>query len=179
MQHTLIPFKDRKRLHREYVLRVLAVALFAFSVSMIVGVVAMFPAFIRGQFYSGAAQGSINEIKETQADRDISDIKGRLAADGKLLAALSVGVPTAYSDVVRSLVSVRGAVEILSFKLDRPDAKSISISIKGTAPTRAELIMLKGRLEVLMPGTKVDIPIDQLARNINPSFDLRFVKQLP
>ena len=76
-------------------------------------------------------------------------------------------------------MGARGSARITSFVLNQMNTAAVVITLKGTAPTRDDLIALRGRLEGLMPGTKVEIPIDQLAKTADLEFTLKFSKQLP
>lgn len=179
MQHTLIPYKDRRRLHREYILRVITVAIFGATLAVLVGMVAMFPAYIRAWFYNYAAQNAASVAKLSKPDASLELARTELARDGKLLSAASASLAEVmYSDIVKSLLSSRGRVSITNFSVTQTDPDGVSINIKGIAPTRDDLIAFKGRLEAIIPGTRIEIPIDQLARNTNLQYNLRFAKKM-
>ncbi len=180
MQHTLIPLKDRQRLHREYAIRTVAVFFFALAASVVVGVVALFPAYIQAWFYDRAARDAASVVREEKTDESLGKIKTELSTDAKLLAVLADRqVDVKFSDIMRSLMGARGSARITSFVLNQMNTAAVVITLKGTAPTRDDLIALRGRLEGLMPGTKVEIPIDQLAKTADLEFTLKFSKQLP
>jgi len=180
MQHTLIPSIDRKKLHREYVIRTVTVSFYTLVISVVVGIAALFPAYLHGQFYYTLAQNAVDVAKSTINGESYEKIKNDLLIDSKLLAVLSKNYnEPRFSKITASLVNVRGPVSITAFNISKSDDQTLSIGIKGFAPTRNELIAFKQRLELLMPGTKIEIPIEQLAKNINPAYSLNFSKKIP
>lgn len=180
MQHTLIPLKDRRRLHREYVIRVVITSLFALAVSVAVGAVALFPAYIQAWFYNDAAQSAVAVAREEKADESLEKIKAALSADSKLLKALDSGQDDIrFSGIAGSLAKARGQTRIISFAFSRTGSTTVAVTLKGIAATRGDLIALRGRLEGIMPGTRIEVPIDQLAKNTNLEFTLKFSKQIP
>lgn len=179
MQHTLIPYADRKRLHREYFTRVVIVSLFMLCVATVVGSGALFPAYLRAWLSNRAAESAISTGKNAKADTLLAEINKQLVDDEKLVEFATTKIGSVqFSDVIRGLISVRGRSSISAFSITRTDAKTFQIAIAGSSPNRDELIALKNRLEMLIPGNKIDLPIEQLAKNSNIPFSLQFTEKL-
>ncbi len=180
MQHTLIPLKDRQRLHREYIIRAMIVTVFAVAVSIVVGVGALFPAYVKALFYSRVAKADLAIEQGNKASEDLQKAKAKLDTDSKLLFALASSTSEIrFSSLVRSVVSARSHVSITRISFNQIDPKAVSVTLKGVAPTRDELLSFKTRIETSLPGTKIDIPIDQLAKSINTAYDWKFITKLP
>ena len=180
MHHTLIPLAERKRLHREYYMRVTIVSVVAISCAIIVGVAALFPAYIRAWFDRYAAQGAVAAVRSTaNADKQLNAAKAELGSDNMLVTTLVADEQPRFSDLVRSIAAVRRSVLIAGFSFAFADAKTISVTLSGVAPTRDDLLSFKARLEAAFPGTKIDIPISQLAKSSNIQYSLKFNLQTP
>ncbi|MCX6716200.1 MAG: hypothetical protein NT077_04290 [Candidatus Taylorbacteria bacterium] len=180
MQHTLIPLRDRRRLYHEYYVRAIAVFIFTLAVSVVIGAAALFPAYIQAWFFNHSAQNEVSLAKSNKTDESLEKIKAELSSDNALLTVLtSEQKNVKFSPIIKSVIGVRGSVRITSFVINMTTATTTMITLTGIAPTRADLIAFRGRLEVLIPGNKINIPIDQLAKNINTPFTLKFSKPTP
>lgn len=179
MQHTLIPLVDRKRLHREYYVRFVTVLLSILACSVIVGAGALFPAYIQAWLTRNNTESMFTMVKNLKREAGVDMANKQLSRDSILIQALSKDAQTVYfSDIVRSIISRKQDVVINSFNVSQGEGKKIAIAITGIAPTRDELLAFKGRLESLMPGTTIDVPISQLARSTNVPFSFQFIKIL-
>lgn len=179
MQHTLIPLQDRKRLHREYSLRVLVVSVFTLSAALLIGSAAIFPAYLYASFNRASMEAQIESVKRENSDEGLDAATKELFSARKLLASFGgVAGKTDYSEMIESMLSVRQPVALSLIYLEQSD-KGVEIRLSGVAPNRAELIAFRSRLEKLFAGTKIEIPIEQLARNSNPSFNFSFMPKMP
>lgn len=181
MQHTLIPLEERKRLHREYYMRVTVVGIVALAAAVIVGAAALFPAFIRAWFDNYAAQGAVAaDSRNKVTDANLNQAKSELEYDSKLVAALAAdqGYPR-FTDILRELAPITRGARVTNLGLSFADQKTISVVLTGITATRDGLLSLKGRLESHFAGAKIDIPISQLARSVDLPFTLRFNIQKP
>lgn len=179
MQHTLIPAADRKRIHREYALRAIIVAIGVLSVAILAGAVSLFPSYLRAYQYNKSTSTSLKIMRASAVDQDLDKAKNELTHDSLLLARLADTTgEVKLSDIIETMSLVRQNVIINSMTLVLSDPKTIAIKIGGIAPTRDALLSFRVRLEQMLGGTKVDIPIDQLAKNTNLPFNLSFVRHL-
>ena len=180
MHHTLIPLAERKRLHREYYLRVTVVSVVAISCALLIGAASLFPAYIRAWFDHYAAQGAIATVRGADSsDKALNAAKSELGADNLLVTTLAADEQPRFSDLVRSITAVRRSVTVESFSMQYAGTKTVSVALSGLAPARDDLLSFKSRLEAAFPGTKIDIPIGQLAKSSNIPYSLKFDLQTP
>ena len=104
---------------------------------------------------------------------DVAQAKAGLAADADLLSKLTnPSASITASEAIKMIASVRGVSKITSFSIDTHDPHMISASIQGNAPSRDELLALKGRLMQVTPGGSVDFPISELTSNTDIDFSI-------
>lgn len=161
-------------------MRVAVVSVIALAVAVLVGCIALFPAFIRGVEDRHAAAGAVTaDSKNNVTDSALSAAKADLSAANSLVATLAAdNAQGGFTDVIRSIVSASGGISLTGIDLAYADAKSVNASLTGVAPTRAGLLAYRSRLEALFPA-KIDIPISELAKSSNLAFNLRFTIKLP
>ena len=175
MRHTLLPDHERAALRREYRIRALVVFLFVLSVAGLIGIASLFPAFVSASSEERRQIDAFASLKKGGEDADAALAKSSLASDSVLLGALSAdaGAP-AFSRLIDRVVSVRGPVALSSVSAVRGTDGSFAFVVQGVAPTRELLLSFQSRLEGIAPGTKVDLPISELAA----STDIRFSLQI-
>ena len=178
MYHTLLPEPEHLVLHREYHVRLAAALCLALASALVVGICALFPAFLRA---SVAERGALDTVAAAKVIGNSADASSaELSADGKLLSAAASGrgAPR-FSDAVSGIIGARSHIALTSVSLDRAGSSTISAVLSGVAPTRDELISFKSQLQDLSPGADVDLPIDELAKSSDIQFSMRFTEQLP
>lgn len=149
------------------------------SLSVIIGAAALFPAYIKAWLADRSAEAQIASARTVKSEAGVDEASQQLKLTSELLATAKDGLGEAqYSDLIRSLIGAKHNVTIISFNLNKPDDKTAEISIHGNAPARDDLLAFKARLESLLPGTSIDIPIEQLARSTNVQFSLQFTQHL-
>ena len=179
MQHTLIPYADRQRLHREYYVRVAIVTLCLVAVAIIIGAGALFPAYLKAWLSNRAAETYSAAARNSKANSTLDDANKELIADQALVDILATHTNEPdFSTVIRSVISVRGNSMINGMNLSRGDAGTIQIAVTGVSPTRDDLLALKSRFESTIPGVKIDLPIEQLAQSTNVPFSLQFSEKI-
>ena len=180
MQHTLLPATERRALRREYRVRVLIVLCFMASLAGLIGIGSLFPTFMRASLEEQSTLSVIASLKKVKDDSGMTKIEGELADDEALLAALEKHIGTALlSSVVEDAISARGSLQLTSFSLNRASTSTVVVVLQGTAQTRDALLAFKSRLESRVPGTKVELPISELAKSSDIPFSLRVTEPLP
>lgn len=155
-------------------MRLLIVAASILSVAVIVGVAGLMPAYVSAWSADNIALSNLAAEKGIKADSGLSDIQKQLNSDQKLLTAVSSGVGKAdLSGLIQRVTSVRSTVQIDSFSVSRQTDSSVAMTINGQAPTRADLLSFKSRLEALATSTTVVLPIDELAKSTDVPFTMR------
>lgn len=180
MLHTLLPPKERKALRREYRLRASIVLLFALCVAGVVGVVSLFPAFIRSIAEQAAAENQLASIKKEKDQSGLTAIQQQVAIGQKLLTALLQGTGRpALSLLAEELVRERGHVRITSLAVNYAGTTTAAATIQGVAPTRDSLLSFKNSLETDLPGSKVNLPVSELAKSADIAFSVQITISLP
>lgn len=162
-------------------MRVAVVSIVALAVAVFIGCAGLFPAFIRSVEDSNAAADAVTaDAKSNVADSALTTAKAELAAANILVTTLAADAnQPSFTDVVRAVVSVSNGVAVSGLDISSSDPKTVSVIITGNAPTRDSLLAYRTRLEKLFVGTKIDIPIADLAKNSNLGINLRFAIKLP
>ncbi len=180
MRFTLLPTYERLAVKREYHIRLAIVTLFLLCVSFVIGIGALFPAFIQAYTEEQSQLATINALKKDKDDSGITAIELELDSDAMLLSELSASTNvTRPSMLVQSLISLRQNVKFTSLAVNQISTSTVTIIIQGVAPTRDSLIALKGRLEGLQIGNRVDLPISELTKSKDVQFSLMLTQFTP
>src|SRR3989344_3084941 len=176
MQHTLIPDIQRAALRRDYRIRLLIVVCFAVSVAGLIGVGALFPAFISAVNEEKSQLKIMASIRKDNDDSGIADIEAALVRDAGLVRSLSARLDEPkHSSVVGSVLNVRATVRINALSIEPNATGTLSVHIQGEASSRDALIAFKSRLEGLSAGNAVNLPLSGLTRSRDIPFSLDLV----
>ncbi len=176
MNYTFLPESERKNIARDYHIRVAIVGLFFLSLAFLVGVAALFPAYVHAMLEERLHLKDVATLNQTGGAEALSSAENDLSGSAALMSVLSGSiVPAPFSSTVEDIASERGAVEVSSFSLSRA-ASSTSIVIEGSAPTRAALLAFKDRLVALAPGISVNLPVSELARDTDIQFSIEITE---
>lgn len=177
MHYTFLPYAEDRDIKRKYRVRVLIVLLFFLSVSLIIGVGALFPAYIHASFEESLHLRDIAALKQTNNANVLSAIGKDLSRNTAVMSVLSVStMPDIFSTAISDISSVRGNIRVNSFSVTKAASSTLSIVIDGLAPTRSALLAFKGRLSALSPGIFVNLPVSELARDTNIQFSIQIVE---
>ncbi len=184
MHHTLLTDKERARIHHEYRIRAAIVFCFLMSGAGLVGLVALFPAYIESVSYGATIPQTFSS--DMKLSSQTIDMKNELARD-KALASASKDFPykTVLSGVLSDVIGVKGSNIFSSISLDRKpisdttSSSSLVISIQGISPTRTTLLDLKSKLESLQKGNVVDLPITALTKSEAIPFSMKVIENMP
>jgi hypothetical protein len=179
MRHTLLPLHERKALRREYRVRFIIVACFLGSLAGLIGVGALFPAYMRALAEEKSQIEAAANLKHSQDVKGITARETELHADSKIINTLSSNVSIRMSSVAESIIILRQAVKLKTFIFNQTSTTTVSISISGIAPTRNDLLSFKARLENTLPGARVELPISELSKSTNVDFDMKLTYKLP
>lgn len=178
MLHTLLPTPERRALRREYRIRALTVFLFALSVAGVLGVALLSPAFIRASAEQASAENDLSAIKKAKDLSGLTAIQQQVAIGQKLLGVLSGGLAHPnLSLLIEGLTRERATVRITSIDIAYTATTTVLATIQGLAPTRDMLLSFKSRLERDEPGSKVDLPVAELAKSTDIPFSIKVTLQ--
>jgi predicted PurR-regulated permease PerM len=180
MRHTLLPLHERITLRRAYRIRAVTVLLFLLSISIFIGIVALFPSFIKSYSEENAIMGTISSVTEDKDNASAKALLDNMASSKKLLSSLStVTSQQKNSAIINSIISTRESLRLTSMSITKVSTSTVSVIIQGIAPTRNSLLSFKNRLESAAPGNKVDLPVSELSKSSNIQFSLKLTQQLP
>lgn len=180
MQHTLLPLKERNILRREYRMRVVIIFCFLLSVAGLIGAAALFPSFLFALNEEETQLQTLKTIKKTEDDGGVVKLELEFQKNNELIKLLSQErkIPQP-SNTIQSIVGVRGPIKLNSISVDTPRQDALSIVIQGVAPNRDTLLSFKRRLEELVPGGGVELPVSDLAKSKDIQFSMRITQTFP
>jgi hypothetical protein len=174
MDYTFLPYNEQRAIKREYRVRAAIVLLFFLSVAIIVGVGSLFPAYIHASQEEASRLRDVAALKNADETKALESTEKDLEESTILMSNLASSTETGpFSEAIATIAAIRGPVAITSFAVEQPSPSIVSIIIQGQAPTRDALLAFKNRLDGLAPGTSVDLPISELARDSDIQFSVQ------
>lgn len=167
----LLPPAGHAILKREYYLRVGATVCFLLGSVCILLTIALVPTFvlIRAQINASAAQmgGTTEESANTFA-RVEGDAKTAANVIAQLKAIPQSILPTTIIEAMQDLALT--GIQFKTFSITAPGGVITQFQVTGTAATRTSLIQLTQRIEESDMFMKADVPLSDLARNVDLPF---------
>lgn len=169
----LLPIKDARRVRNEHRRRVAVICMLLLMVSAVVATLFIIPSFI--VVWSGAS-GFDNQLEATKTLVDLQRKQGggsevvELSERSALLEkSLSRRTATSILEDVAPRIPEGVSVRQFAYSLGE---KEITVSILGTATTRAALIAFGDALRQSPLFSRVDVPVSSLAKNEDIDFTL-------
>ena len=178
MKHPFLPNIELHKLKREYLVQVAIVFAFLASIAGLIGLAALFPAYIRAYVAESNSVDTVVSLKDDTSSANASVLQSQLSTDSNLVkraASLAASDPAAF---IATISSLRKNVSITSISFDQTDAGVITSAVQGIAPTRDDLSAFKDRLESSVPGVKVYIPESQYTKRVDVVFSLKITQTL-
>jgi hypothetical protein len=180
MRYTFLPLAEQQHIKKEYRQRVAIVLLFFISISLIIGVGSLFPAYIYATLEERLDLNQVAAFKKSVDAASIASNQKELTAAGALLSSLD---PYAQKGVFYStataVIAVRGKIKITSLALERPSGSGMTVTVAGVAPTRTDLLAFKDQLALIGSKTSVSLPISTLAKGTDVPFTIQITTTLP
>jgi Tfp pilus assembly protein PilN len=165
----LLPQEDRQRIHKEYRFRSVAVFLALCVVVECFGVVFLLPAYL----YSQSRESTIMARKASLPQVAGSDqtILNTLKSLQSKILFLRPDPHVDFSQTVKLLLEhLDGTVTIQSIAIEASDQFTHTISIRGKAKKRQDLLTFKSNLEQAKGVQSVTIPISDYAQETDLNF---------
>ena len=177
MSYTFLPYPEQQKIRKEYRNRVVIVLFFFVSISLVIGVGSLFPAYISAALSERLHLDQVAAFKKTTDALAIATTQKQLAFSQTVLDAVSNTIqPDLFSSAISSIVAIRGNVKLNSFTVEHSSASVTTIVVNGIAATRQDLLDLKDRIQK-SPGTvSVDLPVSILAQDRNISFSIQITE---
>lgn len=175
MNYTFLPQTERNKLKKEYRVRALVVLLFVLSVSVLMGVVSLFPTYINSRIVEKQELAKIADINKTNDSNGLEAVKKQLDADNVFLVnAETTNTASTFYPIIKDIIIAKGSVKINSIAITNVSTTTIDFVIQGFSTNREGLIGYKNRLETSMSGSVADLPLSDLAKNRDIQFSLKF-----
>lgn len=168
MRHLLITSKERKKLHREYIVNLFIVASFTLSLAILTAGIALYPTRIkiRNQYSQNSILTTTDKEKKS-IESIVSELK---IADKDLKFFSNFTKFFRQSSLVEEVISAKNNIKINSISIVGVHDSGVTYIVQGISPDRKSLILFKDRLMSLYKGGKADLPISSLTN----SKDIRF-----
>lgn len=174
---TLLPEEYRRKIVRRYRQRATIVALIYLSIAFAILFFVLLPSLIILKSEEIRLNLSIKSYEQsinTKKDESISDTLSKINSIIILLKNKAIS-PT---NVVEMINEQADNVSIESFALSGFTPQSVSVSITGVAPTRKDLVGFSKKLENVFVGTKIELPVSSLAKDVDIPFSLTITLEI-
>lgn len=170
-------------LRREYRLRVITLMFLFASCSIVVGIIALIPAYMYSYNQEQDSLKKLNQAQKVKESSGINDVIKNLDSAEKMVKTLKEDSPTVdYTSVVDSLVlhSI-GMVSVNSFQISstKNASSTAEIVIQGKAKTRESLLGFKKKLEQDSNFYGIEMPISDLAKNKDNTYAIKLKLKKP
>lgn len=166
----LIPPEGYRMVKREYLLRVGAVYGFLFSAVCIFVGVALVPMYVLVGAQIKDVEIEMSHMKDTNevlknADKEVTVVGGVLTQ--LKVEESEFSISAAIGEIQKNAPE---GVIFKTFYIDGSKIGGLVIQVQGVSPTREKLIQLKVKLEALDLFQTVQVPISDLARDVELPF---------
>jgi len=171
----LIPDSEKKRLKKEYYIRLTTVALGLFFVVSTLGALLLVPSFIVLRVSSNELSAELAQLEasiETAGGGDTQEFVEETNRKSALIAAFKKREPTSL--LLQSIIQAKtNEVHIRSITFtEKRNGKPATVSIRGTADSRTTLVAFTKELESDSRFGEVNLPLKDLASNRDIPFGL-------
>ena len=178
IHYTLLPNKEMKSLKREYKTRVFIILSLFLSSGLIIGIIALTPAFIMSYVQEKEALTNIQAVQKEKEKRGIDAILAELTAASGIIERLQKSEGSInFSEMVSGIMVHRsGQIYLTSFKFEKPvtGSSTAEVIVQGKASNRDSLINFKKNLESDARISSIELPVSDLAKSKDISFAIRF-----
>lgn len=178
IHYMLLPKEEMKLLRKEYRLRLCIIALFFISCAVVVGIIALVPAYLEAQQKMAEAQSRLAAYEKSEVASGANQIEKELIQTQVLAEKILAEENNVIaSEIIQKIVSHRSnSISLFSFQFSREAGTSTptSVVVQGRAATRENLLAFKKALESDKTFSAVDLPLSDLAKSRNISFTVRF-----
>ena len=168
----LIPPAAKKKVVKEYWLRVFTIWLFLIGSAFFVVGILNFPAYVltlsQASIYSEQVENAADELESSEASELLIKDANERAVH---LVSKEDGVD--FSLLMEQLESLAGAgITITQFNFERKDNKLGPIKISGIAASRADLTSFDDSIEAHASFSEAELPISNLAKDSNINYQI-------
>ena len=175
----LIPPIAKKRVLREYRLRVVSVWLILLSLALLVSSALVTPTLLLVNSLASANDANLSEVRQDQsANEEIADIIKK--TNSVVLQVNQDESRIKFSELIYLLDSLSGDdVNLTQYTLSETEGKINEISLIGFAGTRAGLSDFRETLEQHEAFSDIKLPISNLAKDRDITFSMQVTYNAP
>lgn len=182
IHYTLLPEREIRILKREYRTRLVVILLFFMSLSVVVGIISLVPAYVFSSFQEKEASANLNNIKNSDQKNEFESAIKELTSTNDLVKRLNGNKsPMVSSEVVGRIISNKSAgikLNSIQFSGVSDSAKNATTSvtqiiIQGRSVDRETLVKFKNSLEADELFTKIELPVSDLTKSKDITFSVR------
>ncbi len=170
----LIPFEEKKKLKRDYKIRLFSLALSFLGILLVFATLIFIPSYVVTGIKHSIAQEKLATLQtQTRAetgesmDAIVSDIKTKLSL---FKDPATILIPT--NDVIDRVLEIKGAdIRLTEFSLERAE-KKYTLSLGGTAASREALFAFQKKLMGVNRFRDVALPISNFVKGSNIAFEI-------
>jgi len=175
----LIPNEEKKKMSKDFYLRLLTLFFTMLGVSLLVASVAILPSY----FLSSAEKSSIDMKLELQgngsialSDEDTQKVIEDLNKKLSLIENAKEKGPAFSQKVINEIILKKmSSIKITEILYQNDPQTGERINISGRAPNREVLLLFRRTLEDNTAFSKVDLPISNFVKGSNIKFYLNLV----
>lgn len=172
----LLPLEEKKKIHRDYVLRLFTVVLNIISASALIGIVTLFPSYFISDLEKRAAVDQAELVRETNDDGEENVALVLKEAQQKLEILSPEYEKVSIRTIFDTTISYKPSTVALTGLIYQKDDKgNIKIIINGVADRRDDLLMFSQDLKKDALFDDVELPVSNLAKDRNIKFTLTVI----
>lgn len=174
---TLLPEQHKKKLYKEYRLRLIVVVMFFVTSFFVVSVSLLYPSYISLK----TEKSTLNVETQRLVDQiEFKNGQGINATIANIKSDLRLSKPdeTLIAQAISAVLNERpGGVYIDTLRYTRGIGAPSTLSLHGTAKDRNALITFSNNLKKELIFSSVDLPISNLAKQADVDFSLTLIGQ--
>jgi hypothetical protein len=177
IHYILLPKEERHALRREYRLRLAIITFFFISCAVAIGIASLFPAYFYSREQVLEAKVREEVLERSRRESGAAEIEKQLLTSQAIADKINAEkAPVVSEEVVQKIIShKRKDLFINSFTLvAQPSTTTLaSVTLAGRAGTRDALLEFKKALEGDKYFHDIELPLSDIAKNKNITYELR------
>lgn len=171
----LLTEEERKKVAHEYHSRRAAVIIVALVSILIVGIIGLLPSYILSSTRYKEALEWDRVVDNSSLKEDEAELQAWLAETNRRLTALSPKLDVDRpSDFIKKVLGQKvSGISITNFSWGKVSGK-VTLSVSGEASSRQALVAFKDRLSASGYFSDVTLPVSDLAKDKEISFQIKF-----
>ena len=173
----LLPIKEKKKIRRDYVFRLLTIVIGAVSLSTIIGIVTLFPSSFISDFRKRVAVDQVGRLTKID-ERSVHKKMGRFLKEAQ--QKLDILSPEREKVFLRTIFDTAisykpSTVTLTGLVYQKENEDKARFIINGVADRREDLLVFSQNLERDALFDDVELPVSNLAQDRNINFTLTII----